>query len=315
MSTWKILLDLPDGLSQRKKAQRQEIAQSEYLTELNDGLNNGNMPTPLPNYNQAPVETVIPDQANAKVNAFIVVGKDRPRGLDSGLGGLGGGMVSSIDIIAGLAGPFAKETTSRGTRALIDKSPELDAARIFISQKTFIDDYFHLAEGEVGNGDANSAIAVKADDVRIIARNGIKLVTGTETHLMGTGIPSTVIAGIDLIAGNDDEDLEPLVKGLKLVEALKELSELVQDLNGITFSIVDSLKSMYGTLGTHTHPVLKAVAVPSETVAVESFTQGANLTWLVGDLMQHQKNMVAWEMNSVWPWGDNWFCSPYNNTN
>ena len=108
-----------------------------------------------------------------------------------------------------------------------------------------------------------------------------------------TGIPSTIIAGVDIIAGNDDEDLEPMVKGLKLVEALKDLSELVQDLNGAVFSITDSLKSVYGILGTHTHPVLKAVALPSQEAAAEAATQGANLTLIASDLMQHQKNMVS----------------------
>ena len=39
--------------------------------------------------------------------------------------------------------------------------------------------------------------------------------------------------GIDLIAGNDDTDLQPLVKGNDLATGLKQLADLVDSLNGI----------------------------------------------------------------------------------
>jgi hypothetical protein len=315
---WKILLDDPEGLSSQKKIKRQESIQNPQLRDQNDGLNNSYLPQVSPNYDQSPLETVIPTVANSKVNAFIIIGSDRPRGLDSGLGGLGASQAGSIDLVAGLSGPLASETTKRGIKALTEKSPELDAARISISQRSYVDDYYHLAKGEVGNGDASSAIAIKADDVRIIARSGIKLVTGTETHLMGSGIPSTILSGIDLIAGNDDEDLQPLVKGDNLVKTLRDMNDLVQDLNGIVFSVVNSMQSMYGILGTHVHvgaPLVGGPTTPSAEVASSAITQLSNLSLIAGDLQIHSKNLIAWETNCIWPWGENWVCSPYNNTN
>ena len=61
-----------------------------------------------------------------------------------------------------------------------------DAARIYISQRADIDEYFDIADGSVGHH-RSSAIAVKADSVRILQKR-IKLVTGknhrAETRLM-----------------------------------------------------------------------------------------------------------------------------------
>ena len=43
-----------------------------------------------------------------------------------------------------------------------------------------IDDNFELVDGSIGNSKNKSAIAMKADGIRIIAREGIKLVTKTD---------------------------------------------------------------------------------------------------------------------------------------
>ena len=57
-----------------------------------------------------------------------------------------------------------------------DVSPG-DAARIYISQRADIDDYFDICDGFVGRSYSDSAIAMKADSIRVLARKGIKLVT------------------------------------------------------------------------------------------------------------------------------------------
>ncbi len=85
-----------------------------------------------------------------------------------------------------------------------------------------------------------SGIAIKADGVRIIGREGVKIVTGgvipfdVKNSLDGSQTP----AGIDLIALNTDKkgtpfEVQPLVKGKNLEKALEELVNHVDALTGI----------------------------------------------------------------------------------
>ena len=303
----KIKVSLHTGISEEKK---QEYAKNK---EANSGLFNSAITEAIPQYNIADGEKVY----SGPGNQFIVLGRDRPRGVSSGYGGSGHTHSACIDIIAGMSGIMSREADGEGRRIVTDKSPELDAARIYISQRANVDDYFHLADGEVGNSNAKSAIAIKADDVRVVSRNGIKLVTSTDTHT-ADGLPTTFISGIDLIAGNDDAGLEPLVKGDSLCTSLEELSELVQDLNGIVFSLSQAYLQLVSALAVHTHigaPLVGGPTSPSVDLATHCATQLGNLTSLGADLTSHYKNIVAWELNSLYPWGENYFKSSYNNTN
>ena len=131
----------------------------------------------------------------------------------------------------------------------MDKDLPGDAARIYISQRADIDDYFDICTGNVGRSNADSAIGLKADSIRIMSRKGIKLVTGKNppgrNSLDGK---LTETFGIDLIAGNRDvntgklakllEDndvdyLQPIPKGDNLVEALTEMVDRTSRLNYI----------------------------------------------------------------------------------
>ena len=113
-----------------------------------------------------------------------------------------------------------------------------DAARIYISAKTDIDENFGLADGKQQKGNegstkGKSGIGIKADGVRIIARaNGIKLITGKgnfnntgvngEVDSNGNALVPNDLGSIELIAGNDTTDIasseiisEPLLAIIK----------------------------------------------------------------------------------------------------
>ena len=102
----------------------------------------------------------------------------------------------------------------------------------YVSQKTDIDDNFDLVNGKVGRSTARSGLGLKSDAVRIIGREGIKLVTGTDVK-NSTGEKIISVAGIDLIAGNDDSNLQPLVLGDNVNESLNKLTDYVSKLAGI----------------------------------------------------------------------------------
>lgn len=182
-----------------------------------------------PTYNIKEAENVI----QGKEGTIIIMGRDRPGSETSGTGATAATNVGCIDIIAGLSGPLKRETDSKGDRVATNKSTELDSARIYITERAKdIDskEYFNLAKGNVGYLSNRSAIAVKADSVRIIGREGIKLVTSSDTRNGASGLfIGDNIQGVDIIAGNDDSDLQPMVKGDDLAKVLDNLLELIQD--------------------------------------------------------------------------------------
>lgn len=172
---------------------------------------------------------------SSKVNAFIIMGKDRPSTKDTGWGAVPNKKnVARIDLIAGLSGPTAKETDAEGDRLKTNPSPGLDAARIYMTQQAKdIDskEYFGIVDGSVGKVINESAIAIKADSVRLIGRRGIKIVTGSNRYSGGVGwFIGDDVPGIDIIAGNDDKDLQPMVKGNDLHKLLMKQMELHQEL-------------------------------------------------------------------------------------
>ena len=301
----KVRADIKDGIAEEVKKRIAEI--SEYL-ELNLGTGNRTIPEAHPRYNKSESEKVI----EGSNNQFIIIGRDRPRGLTSGYGGRGNSHCAAIDIVAGMSGMMARTVDRRGNLTVTDKSPELDAARIYISQRTDIDKNFNLANGNVGSPTPRSGIAVKADGVRIIARDGIKLVTGTDEY-NSQGVAINTISGIDLIAGNNDEDMQPLVKGNNMEIALREVIELINDLSGIILSMQKNQAQLLASLATHTHISIPVVGVPTSPPPL--LAQFGSLATSITDILTLQLNSVKASINYTYPFGDGYINSLYNHTN
>ena len=271
---------------------------SQSSGEHSMGLNCSSIPEAVPFYNQAAAETVF---KNAN-NAWIVLGRDRPGPANSGYGGMGATQAASIDIVVGRMG-----ATKDGPKSNIYTDPNFagDAARIYISQKTDVDKNFGLVAGNVGLSEARSAVGIKADAVRLIGREGIKLVTGTvPQELNSSGEKLRTTYGIDLIAGNDDEtvELEPIPKGQRLVETLRNMNERINELNGMYSTLLFAVLS-------HIHPVAFGVAAPSPTFAILSTAQ------LLPTTYGHKLKVMADEMNNLQPFGGNYINSRFNRVN
>tara|TARA_Y100000592_G_C5475553_1_gene322074 strand:- start:394 stop:1275 length:882 start_codon:yes stop_codon:yes gene_type:complete len=289
----------------KKKIKNQEELPQEAKNQIGDGyqsagtvsmgLNGQNIPEAVPFHDQADCEIVY---KNAN-NAWIVLGRDRPGPKNSGYGGRGATQAGSIDLVVGKMGA-AKDGPK--SNIYVDPNFGSDAARIYISQKTDIDKNFGLVAGNVGLSVARSGIGIKADAVRLVGREGIKLVTGTgprERNSAGEKLKTTY--GIDLIAGNDDEtlELEPMVKGRRLANALKDMNERIDELNGLYTTLVVALIA-------HAHPPFM---VPSPTLAVQGLAQ-----CLIPAYGQKVK-IMADEINNYTPFGGNWICSRHNRVN
>jgi hypothetical protein len=196
------------------------------------------------------------------------LGRDRPHSSFSGYGGRGDSHSSMIDLVAGAYGVHAKEENKTGEKIKIDPNFGADAARIYLAQRTDVDRNFGLSSGQVGNPESKSAAAIKADSVRIIAREGIKLITKTDTtNSAGGNVIGT--AGIDLIAGNDDSDMQPLVKGDNLVKQLDRMSENISQINGMTLDLIAYMAAILVAVTAHTHPVITSMGAGSSTPSME----------------------------------------------
>jgi hypothetical protein len=257
---------------------------------------------PRPNYNVKESESFI----QGKSNTIIIMGRDRPGSEFGGKGATANTNVGCIDIIAGLSGILAREVDNQGEKVSTNKSTELDSARIYISQRADIDspEYFNLAAGKVGNLTNRSAIAIKADSVRVIGREGIKLVTSGDSYNGSAGMfIGDNIQGIDLIAGNNDSDLQPMVKGNDLAEALDNLMELITDLHGsvaVTQEIIGQMLVMLA-------PVFAKAVLP---IASRLELETVNMSLQEWNFAFHQLNYS--DLN---PWAKYNFRSKYNNVN
>ena len=251
--------------------------------------------------------------------AFITLGRDRPTNLTSGYGGAGHSHASAIDIVAGLGGILGREIDTKGEQVLTNPNPQMDSARIYLSQRTDIDSTFNLVEGSDPNLFTRSGIAVKADGVRIIGREGIKLVTSTDTY-NSQGVPTgNEIAGIDLIAGNNvtTHPLEPLVKGNQLTRTLQELGSLLRDVNSNCKGLLINLIDLHKDFAFHIHVNAGGPTTPPNG--------GASLVSLAADVVfygldylemhNYDKNVKAWELNNLQDFGKGYINSRFNNTN
>jgi len=276
-------------------------------------LGGGILPEGTPEFNRFTCEEVV----SGKNNTWIVLGRDRPAGS------LSGNMLKTqsgaIDIVVGRMGKFARRCNPDGTVIRTNPSFSMDAARIYISQQTSIDKNFALAAGQIGSpgfeGDgktvqevtALSGIAVKADEVRIIARRNIKLVTMGTDEQVSHGEPGVFprsIQGINIIAGNQstggDFTCEPMPKGKRLADALEKLSKLVQRLIGIAHYAIIYQDETNKALADHIHiwgdgnqptsknEILSTVA--KQTVQAHAETSMKNFETLTNDLTQFQKD-------------------------
>ncbi len=194
--------------------------------------------------------------------AYIIQGMDRPTNAASGYGAVGGNApCSMIDLVVGR---MASQMENLNTGSVVQNNMVADAARIYICQKTDVDQNFSLAEGNIGSQKGKSAIAVKADGVRIIGREGVKIVTGGAKAFNTGGRgetnsndqPLEPAPPIELIAGNNTGDLrlqagiappaageltvralQPLVKGDNMREALREITDTIQQMLGVLLNI------------------------------------------------------------------------------
>ena len=182
----------------------------------------------VPSFQRASCEKVIKNSNNA----FIVLGRDRPESLASGAGGAGHTASGMIDLVVGRGATYsAKQKSPLKASDVIGPSFATDAARAYITQKCLgIDDYFGFANTKT-NSHGKSAIALKADHTRLIARESVRIYCGAgsfsgpkENNSNGIALE---VPKIEFIAGNENK-LQPVVLGDELVRHLTKQADMTR---------------------------------------------------------------------------------------
>ena len=264
-------------------------------------------------YSKAQNEYVIKNNLS---NSYITLGKDRPSTKSSGYGGSGDVKCSSIDLVVGRIGQISQEATEDGEELYADNNYTLDAARIYISQKTDIDENFKLVDGSIGNSKAKSAIALKADGIRIIAREGIKLVTTTD-FANSAGSEILEHNGIEIIALNDDSSLQPMLLGQNTVDCITDLIFEIDKFKNRVEYFIEEQQKYNDQIASHTHtsPFNGRPTLPSPTLIINNMSLTFNKIINVTIPYYFQKSNFLGIKNKYLTNGDKAIKSKYNKVN
>tara|TARA_Y100000593_G_C4283832_1_gene324279 strand:- start:571 stop:1551 length:981 start_codon:yes stop_codon:yes gene_type:complete len=245
-----------DGVS-TVNANLEQNPQIVNMLPSNSGLYHTNVPMKDLKFNIGKGESVINHRG-----CYITMGGDRPGSIFTGLGAKGFSGTDTIDLCVG-RGANARGGKGVAEGSVVNNMFSSDASRIYISQLTHVDKNFGIAPGVHQNTkQPRAAIAMKSDDVRIIGRNSIKIITGRGSGVRGHGDrgepnalggKSMQAPAIELIAGNYDEAsfaygglyntpekipyLQAAIKGENLEACLQEMMDIVGNLWSAVFNI------------------------------------------------------------------------------
>jgi hypothetical protein len=301
-------------LSERDKKAKESASQSTLNRE--SGIGNSARRESFPRRKKTVAETTV---AEGLYNSYIVLGKDRVDDETSGKGGKGYDRAGMIHLVAGAFGANLEDYIDSPENADgLNPSFMIDSAYIYISQKADIDEYLNIANGSIGQSKEKSAIAIKADDLRLVGERGIKLVTGRYQQ-DSFRRNSTVAKGIDLIAGNDSKDLQPLLKGIDTIEAVTKLSSLLQQSLEIVSQALVYQAKVNSEVASHEHitSVPKEPTLPLKA-SLKVTCNGANQN-LNEHVFREIKNILTdiglFRQKYLQQGGEKYIASKFNNTN
>ena len=105
---------------------------------------------------------------------------------------------------------------------------------------------------DIGKYGAKSAVVAKADNIRIIGRESIRIVTGTD-KFNSQGGEVLGKSGIEIVAMNDTKTLQPMVLGKNLIELLDKLIGQVEDVSNWNHANIKYQMKMNQAMQQHVH--------------------------------------------------------------
>tara|TARA_R100000900_G_scaffold82786_3_gene64836 strand:- start:3671 stop:4597 length:927 start_codon:yes stop_codon:yes gene_type:complete len=259
------------------------------------GLFCGNIDEKIPEFDKAKCEVVM--QGNH--NAFVVLGRDRNASWASGNGGDGMTQCGMIDLVAGRGQLIIANNEKENKDPLsgvefVGPMFHSDAARVYITQKAKdIDQYFGLKPSGGQNAINKSAVAVNADQVRLIGREKVRIYCGRgnfegfetgvgQTNTLGERLQGQVI---ELQVGNGE--LHPMVLGNNLVDYLKSKNKKEKKMYEMLSTMNLNLMTLNGIVS----------ALPGAAIALGPFMQRNGTHFLESIL--NTLNTYLGDMNSL----------------
>tara|TARA_R100000152_G_C6775657_1_gene204216 strand:+ start:896 stop:1903 length:1008 start_codon:yes stop_codon:yes gene_type:complete len=177
-----------------------------------------------------------------------------------GYGGKGATGCSAVDIYAGLASHTV--ANANVPNVPVNPSAEKDAARLYLSQMSDIDELFGFPDGNIGNRKGKSAAVLKADNLRLEGRESVKIVSGVDIKNSKDQDIRTV-PYINLIAGGNvrEDRMHPIPKGNNLVAALDDIVDAINDLSAIVDNFLMFQHKFNTALMSHKHPSPTAMGI------------------------------------------------------
>lgn len=208
-----------------------------------------------------PLQTGNTTIIQGRVSAHISIKNDSPNGIMSGYGGVGKDGSATIDLVSGLGGSRPVDYINSSSIDL-PTSFEFDSARVYISQRCNIDEYFNIPKSFIPLKNSNlpvqqsvgySAVGIKADCVRVIARDNI--VIGTTNLGILSNTQEANPNGVDIIAGIhlQNDTPQPMVKGSNLIACLTRMMIEMKNIQETIVSLRDNQQIINKFLANHVH--------------------------------------------------------------
>ncbi len=207
-------------------------------------------------YNNAPNEQVL----QTELNATIILGgatKNTPDIAKTK-------NTATITLVAGMSTAIkCKQPPPDAGKLELSNKFYYDSAVIQISEETNVDSNFGARIVDI-NAQNASAVAIKADEVRLFSRGSCKIITGIDQMEKdqvtkdpnAPSHPNRDFSGIHLIANNavdTEEQLHPLVLGRNLEEFLNKVLDEIQNIHGKIKEVFDAQAIINEALRDHTH--------------------------------------------------------------
>lgn len=277
------------------------------------GINGTSVYRELPTFN--PIES---SKVLNKNNSFINLGQDAPGGPGTGYSAFGT-PASSVDIVCGRL--TSLPSVSKNSSLYVNDNFMYDAARIYVSETTDLEDNFSMPTGDNVRQKARSGIGAQADVIALKGKTGIKLTTGQYGERNSKGGKIRSGSGIELIAGTYTENLQPLVLGDNMEKAMKSMIKRMNTLSDIIMDLAQVHNQTLIELQAHTHPVAITpatgpLAVPSpQLLAGLSFKIADNTTKGIINGTINKLNLLFDEVNYLSSLGKDYINSDLNRTN
>ena len=268
----------------------------------------------LPTFN--PIESC---KVLNKNNSFINLGKDAPGGPGTGYSAFGT-PASSVDIVCGRL--TSLPSVSKNSSLYVNDNFMYDAARIYISETTDLEDNFSMPEGDNMRQKARSGIGAQADVIAFKGKSGIKLTTGQYGERNSKGGKIRSGSGIELIAGTNVKNLQPMVLGDNMEKAMKSMMKRINVLSDIIMDLAQVQNSTLLQLQAHTHPLaidpitLTPAAVQSPLLLTTlSLNFSDNIVKGIMNATTNKINLLFDEVNYLSALGKDYINSDLNRTN